>query len=267
MSNKDVANHRRSNTPSAAALIIGFAFLWLPLGQHGFLYEHWMKLGTFMMPFLIFAAFSFGSPQGPAGIKRPKLIALALLCAYLIHQFEEHWIDVFGNVYAFQASVNGIISSLTNGPADPTRPLTAEGIFVINTSLVWLAGFIAIGTAPNRMFPTLCMAGIVLVNGLVHIAGALAFFTYNPGLLTSIVVFVPFSIAAYIWIGAPKSRVVASIVWAVLGHVIMGLGLMASAVWGTITPLVYYALLVGWSLLPGSLSIVGAFEDRTAAAP
>jgi len=265
MSNKDVADHRRSNRPSAAALIIGFAFLWLPLGQHGFLYEHWMKLGTFMMPFLIFAALSFGSQLGPANIKSPKFIALALLCAYLIHQFEEHWIDVFGSVYAFQASVNAIIATLTNGPADPTRPLTAEGIFVINTSLVWLVGFIAIATAPNRVFPTLCMAGIVLVNGLVHIAGALAFAAYNPGLLTSIAVFVPFSIAAYIWIGAPRGRVAASIVWAVLGHVIMGLGLMASAVWGTIMPLVYYALLVGWSLLPGSLSKVGAFEDRTAA--
>ena len=181
MSNKDVANHRRSNWPSAAALIIGFAFLWLPLGQHGFLYEHWMKFGTFMMPFLIFAALSFGSQLGPAAIKSPKFIALALLCAYLIHQFEEHWIDVFGNVYAFQASVNGIIATLTEGPADPTRPLTAGGIFVINTSLVWLVGFIAIGTAPNRVFPTLCMAGIVLVNGLVHIAGTHAFSAYTPG--------------------------------------------------------------------------------------
>ncbi|MEO0419767.1 MAG: HXXEE domain-containing protein [Pseudomonadota bacterium] len=256
-----------SNGLSAAALSIGFAFLWVPLGQHGFLYEHWMKLGTFMMPFLIFAALSFGSQLGPAVIKSSKFIALALLCAYLIHQFEEHWIDVFGNVYAFQASVNAIIATLTNGPADPTRPLTAEGIFVINTSLVWLVGFIAIATAPNRVFPTLCMAGIVLVNGLVHIAGALAFSAYNPGLVTSIVVFLPLSIAAYIWIGAQRGRVVASIVWAILGHVIMGLGLMASGVWGAITPQAYYALLVGWSLLPGLLSAKGAFEDGSVAAP
>ncbi|MEL6416753.1 MAG: hypothetical protein AAFQ15_17620 [Pseudomonadota bacterium] len=86
-------------------------------------------------------------------------------------------------------------------------------------------------------------------------------------MLTSIVVFLPLSIAAYIWIGAPKGRVVASIVWAILGHVIMGLGLMASGVWGAITPQAYYALLVGWSLLPGLLSAIGAFEDGVAAVP
>lgn len=245
---------------SIAALILGFAFLWLPLGQHDFLYEHWMKLGTFMMPLLIFTAFSFLSEARSASIRKPKVLALFLLCAYLVHQFEEHWVDMFGNLYAFQASVNSMIAAATDSPADPTHPLTVEGIFVINTSLVWLVGFLAIATAPARVFPTLCMAAIVLVNGLVHIAGALALSSYNPGLLSSVVIFLPFSIAAYRWMTAPKALVFVSLTWAFLGHVIMGIGLMASFAWEKIAPLTYYALLVGWSLLPAALAGFGLFE-------
>lgn len=244
------------------ALSLALAFLWFPLGQHEFLYEHWMKLGTFMMPFLVFAALSFGSPQSLSELKSARFVALWLLCAYLIHQFEEHWVDIFGNLYAFQASVNGMIATLTNTAAEPTRPLTSEGIFVINTSLVWLVGAVAIWTAPRRLFPTLCMAGIVLVNGLVHIAGSLALVGYNPGLLTSVVIFLPFSIAAYLWIGASKGAVMASLLWAFLGHVVMGLGLMASSVWGVMSPLVYHAALVAWSLLPLALSNLAALETR-----
>ncbi|MEM8919562.1 MAG: HXXEE domain-containing protein [Pseudomonadota bacterium] len=247
---------------SGIALVIGFSLLWLPLGQYDFLYKHWMKLGLFMMPFLILAASSFGSRRGPVEIRNSKFIALGLLCAYIIHQFEEHWIDIFGNVYAFQASVNGMIGTATEGPIDPTRPLTSEGIFVINTALVWLVGFVAIWTAPRKIFPTLCMTAIVLVNGLVHIAGAFAFSAYNPGLLTSILVFLPLSVVAYRWLEAPGIRVIASLVWAFLAHVIMALGLMASTVWEIMAPSAYYALLVAWSLLPGLLSGLGIFEKE-----
>lgn len=248
------------------AFAFAFALLWLPLGQHGFLYEHGMKLGTFMMRFVVFAALSFGSSQAARDLKSPKFIALWLLCAYLIHQFEEHWIDIFGNAYAFQASVNSIIATLTNRPMNPTHPLTAEGIFVINTSLVWCVGALAIWTAPKRVFATLCMAGIVLVNGLVHIAGALALSDYNPGLLTSVVIFVPLSIIAYRWTGARRGAVIASLLWAFIGHVIMALGIAMAFIWEMMSPLVYYGSLVVWSLLPAFLSGLGIFEGRGAEA-
>ena len=228
----------QSSKSGLFALILAFGLLWSPLGQQDFLVRDWMKLGTLMFPFLVFAALSFPPAEERINFKGAKWIALALLGAYIIHQFEEHWIDVFGNVYAFQASVNGMISVATGHPFAAERPLTAEAIFVINTSLVWLVGFLAIWLAPAKLFPTLAMAGIVLVNGLVHILGGIAFSDYNPGLVTSVIIFLPIS----------------SVAWAFLAHVIMVIGLVAAFVWEAIPPLAYYLVLVIWSLIPALAS-------------
>lgn len=252
----------QSKTLAGIALIVGFAGLWVPLGQHDFLYENWMKLGTLMFPFLVFAAFSFSAERVKFDLGDTKTIALLLLGAYVIHQFEEHWVDIFGNVYAFQASVNQMISAFTSAPTVSDSPLTAEGIFVINTSLVWLVGFVAIWSASDKMFPTLAMAAIVLVNGVVHITGAIALGSYNPGLLTSVVVFLPVSVLAYRWLNAPRLPWIASLLWALLAHILMVLGLMASTEWELMPPLTYHVLLVLWSLLPGYLSSFRALEDN-----
>ena len=40
----------------ALPLAFAFVLLWVPMGQHAFLFAHWMKLGTFMAPFLVFVA-------------------------------------------------------------------------------------------------------------------------------------------------------------------------------------------------------------------
>ncbi|MEM1052822.1 MAG: hypothetical protein AAGI28_12080 [Pseudomonadota bacterium] len=93
----------RLKSLAGTLLALGFALLWLPLGQHGLLYENWMKLGTLMFPFLAFAAFSFGSGRVSEGPISPQAIALMLLGTYIIQQFEEHCIDVFGNTFACQA--------------------------------------------------------------------------------------------------------------------------------------------------------------------
>lgn len=83
-------------------------------------------------------------------------------------------------------------------------------------------------TAPNKISPTLAMAGIELVNAAVHIAGALAFGSYNPGLVTSVLIFLPASALAYRWLNATVITWVGSFLWALLAHVMMVLGLVAS---------------------------------------
>mgnify|MGYP001800576106 CR=1 FL=1 len=83
---------------SLGAFIAAFALLWVPLGQHDFLVQHWMKVGTFMAPFLVLVAFSFSTSEK---LIDARSISLALLVAYILHQFEEHWVDIYGRTFAF----------------------------------------------------------------------------------------------------------------------------------------------------------------------
>ncbi|MEM7239754.1 MAG: HXXEE domain-containing protein [Pseudomonadota bacterium] len=246
----------------AIALLIGFAMLWLPLGQHEFLAFHWMKLGTFMAPFLLLAAFSFRAGKG---LGDPQFIALAILLAYIAHQFEEHWIDLFGNVFAFQGSVNDLIgSALGVYPASGSAPevLTRMSVFVVNTSLVWLVGALAIWRGRVAIFPVLAIIAIALVNSVSHIMSGLAMGGYNPGLLTSALLFLPLCLLSYVSLWrdgyASIGQIGLSLVWSLLAHVILVLGAIAANWWNLFPEIVYFALLILWSAVP----TVGSWRDR-----
>lgn len=235
-------------------MVFAFLMLWVPLGQHTFLTVHWMKLGTFMAPFLLFVAFVFAKHVDPR--IEPRLLSLLLLVAYIFHQFEEHWIDVLGQNYAFYPYLNGFLSSLT-GSATGTEFMSPLSIFVINTSLVWLVGALGIWRGSDHVFATLCMAGIVVVNAASHIVAGIIGGGYNPGLLTGVVLFLPLGVAAYVWLLRAKLATVrlalASVLWAVLAHVIMIAGILAMNRFTWIPELAYFVALVVWSLLPAFL--------------
>lgn len=233
---------------AGALLILAFSMLWVPLGQHAFLYAHWMKVGTFMLPFVLFAGLSFSNQRSLR--KDPTFLSLLLLAAYIIHQFEEHWIDATGAVYAFQGSVNALLHTVTGAPQEQLGPLTIEAVFVINTSLVWLVGALAIWQGRARPFAVLGMVAIVLVNAVSHIMAGLLFWRYNPGLLTSVMLFLPAAITVYRMLPVSRASIAWSILWAIIAHVIMVLGMLASTWWGMISPLTYYAILVVWSAIP-----------------
>ncbi|MEM9429242.1 MAG: HXXEE domain-containing protein [Pseudomonadota bacterium] len=242
-----------SRSASLSCLVLGFAMLWIPVGQHAFLTAHWMKLGTFMAPFLVFVALSSREPgRGVDG----ALVSLALLIAYIIHQFEEHWVDLTGSVFAFKAFLNGsLVAAL--GAAEGAEILSDAGIFVINTSLVWLVGVLAIWSAPRHMFPMLCMTSIVLVNAVSHTASAALSGAYNPGLLTSILLFFPLSIAAYLWsVRTGRARwtdVWLSILWGFLGHVVMIAGMILSGWFQVLPEPAYFVVLIAYAASPIAL--------------
>ncbi|MEM6277843.1 MAG: HXXEE domain-containing protein [Verrucomicrobiota bacterium] len=237
--------------------------LWIPLGQHDFLFEHWMKVGVFMAPFLAFLSTAKVDDSAEEFRFDLSLVSLTLLIAYIFHQFEEHWIDLFGNRYAFKPYVNQLLVERLGVENEVEGPLTDAGVFVINTSLVWLVAFLAIWRGPRHNFPVFCLASIVVINALSHIAVGILASEYNPGLLTSIVLFLPLGLAAYLWTFRSASgnarEVLASILWGVLGHIIMIAGMIASGVYGIFPEVVYFCLLVAWSVLPVSL-----YRKRTA---
>ncbi|MEM1000546.1 MAG: HXXEE domain-containing protein [Bacteroidota bacterium] len=239
----------------AASIVLLFALLWLPLGQYDFLMDHWMKIGIYAVPFLLIGGFSLGAEnQLSQLIKNARFIGFLMLIAYIVHQYEEHWIDLFGNYYAFYDFNNHFILTALGQPDAPEGPLTKEAIFVINTSLVWLVGSLAIWRSPRHLFPLIAMAGIILVNGAVHVLASISQFQYNPGLLTSLVIFIPL----FIWfirylrgrIPDYKRQIVLGLVWAFLAHVIMVAGLLLANWFLYIPEFVYFVLLVLWSLVP-----------------
>lgn len=236
---------------SISFLILAFAMLWFPLGQHAFLTEHWMKLGTFMAPFLLLVAFAFTENDDPR--TDPRFISLILLIAYIVHQFEEHWIDIFGQTYAFSPYLNDFLSGLT-GSQPATEFMSPTSIFVINTSLVWLVGALGVWRGSDHIFATLCMAAIVFVNAFSHLGAGFIAGTYNPGLATGIVIFIPLSIWIYVWLMranlATRGQILVSILWGLLAHVIMIAGILAMYQSAWIPEVAYFFALIVWSVIP-----------------
>ena len=242
------------------SIVILFLALWLPLGQHNFLIEHWMKIGTYAVPFILLMFFASRTAPTVSVFSDVKLMAVLFLVAYMTHQFEEHWIDLLGKQYAFYSDVNQLLLGVLNAPDQAMGPLTPEAIFIINTALVWLIGSVAIWRSPGHLFPTLAMAGITLVNGISHIGLGIAKQAYNPGLLTAIIIFLPLAIAFYRTVltinPTIRVQVIASITWAILAHLIMVVGLLAANWFELIPETAYFALLIIWSVIPAVLFTV-----------
>ena len=207
-----------------------------------------------MAPFLLLVAISFQSDKSRR--LDPRMLALFLLSAYILHQFEEHWVDLMGRSYAFKPYINDFLSSLL-GIEGQVDLMSDASVFVINTSLVWLVGALAIWRGAKQIFTTLCMASIVIVNGISHIAAALIAGGYNPGLLTAVLVFLPLGVFAYSWLlrnnEANLSLVIFSIVWGMAAHVIMIGGILMLNQFDQLPESLYFLVLIAWSILPALL--------------
>ncbi|MEM6643424.1 MAG: HXXEE domain-containing protein [Bacteroidota bacterium] len=236
------------------SILILFLLLWLPLGQYDFMFDHWMKVGSFSGLFLLIG-FLVANEKGSTLDKIDfRFIGIVMLLAYIVHQFEEHWIDVYGNNYAFYTYNNDLLRGALGIENTDIYPLTKASVYVINTALVWLVGFLAIWRAPKHFFPLSAMGAIIMINGVVHIMAMIISGAYNPGLLTSVIVFIPVYIAfvrlilnSYVHL---NGQLVLGLVWGFLAHVIMVGGLIIANYLHFISEPVYFGALVVWSVLP-----------------
>jgi hypothetical protein len=116
-----------------------------------------------------------------------QAIFAALLVIYMLHQIEEHlWpggFRQFTNAHVFKS-----------GSDD--WPVDTGGVALVNIGYVWLP------VAAAALFPHtlrwigLGWIGLTLVNAITHIVTSIRFRQYNPGLVTSIVLFLPFTVLA-----------------------------------------------------------------------
>jgi hypothetical protein len=122
---------------------------------------------------------------GDAGSERAMFAALLVI--YMVHQIEEHlWpggFRQFTNRYVFR-------SGETNWPVD------IDGVALVNVGYVWLPLALAVAWPETFRWLGLGWIGLTLVNGITHIATSVRFGVYNPGLVTSVVLFVPFTVWA-----------------------------------------------------------------------
>jgi len=111
----------------------------------------------------------------------PATLAAAFFClpAYMIHQYEEHDND------RFRAFVNRLLG---NG----REVLTLPAVFMINVPGVWGVMVVAFWLAA-RVNPGLALIAIYLplLNAVIHMAQAAVARSYNPGLVSAIVIFLP----------------------------------------------------------------------------
>jgi hypothetical protein len=114
-----------------------------------------------------------------------RALFAALLVIYFIHQIEEHlWpggFRQFTDAHVFHSG-------------NDNWPVNIDGVALVNTAFVWLPIALAALFPQALRWVGLAWIGLTLINGIIHIVTTLRLRLYNPGLVTSIVVFLPFTI-------------------------------------------------------------------------
>lgn len=141
--------------------------------------------------------------------------------AYLVHQFEEHGVDALGATYAFRAEMCRNFGF----PDVQTCPIPFSFVTAVNISVVWVFGPTTALLGRHRPEFALAFFSVPIINAVPHILPAAAFGTYNAGLLTAIVIFVPLSLwvfhVALSRYGLGWRAVIATIVAGIVYHAIM----------------------------------------------
>lgn len=104
-----------------------------------------------------------------------------LFSAYLLHGFEVDGIDLLGREFYFQTHV-----AETRG-----IELTAGDIMRMNTVTIWLIFLCAVRGGERHPWAGLAAGGVTLANGLMHTMNSIMLGEYNPGLATSLTLFLP----------------------------------------------------------------------------
>jgi len=116
-----------------------------------------------------------------------RALFAALLVIYFLHQIEEHlWpggFRQFTDAHLFRSG-------------DDNWPVNIDGVALVNTAYVWLPVALAAIFPQSLRWVGLGWIGLTLINGVIHIVTTLRLRLYNPGLVTSIVLFLPFTIYA-----------------------------------------------------------------------
>ncbi len=170
-----------------------------------------------------------------------------IFAAYLVHPFEVNGVDIFGREFHFLGMMNEMRGT----------DLVPRDLFRLNTIGIWLQFPIAIWAGERFRWTGLAAAGITLGNGLFHIATAVSSGEYNPGLATSLAIFLPLSILYFrhvrIELGARWAEIGTALVFGIGGHLLVPVVLA----WNVPT-----AMLLPFALFPITASVITQWFTR-----
>jgi len=108
----------------------------------------------------------------------------AFLVVSMIHMVEE---------YAFPGGFLDMMKRLNPRIA----PLVTVPMAVIINGLQLLLCLVAIVVEKNLLAFSMSVAGLLFINGLVHIVGCVRIKGYAPGVITGVLLYIPLSVYAY----------------------------------------------------------------------
>jgi len=138
------------------------------------LISYWVY-GGFLAAFLLLAL----TPLFTRFWDLPLILVYLQLPVYMLHQLEEHDDDRFRRF--IKHLIGGGRGVLSNG-AD--FAINVPGVWGVNLLSILLAFSVHLGFGLIGVYLT-------LVNGLVHVAQAIRLRSYNPGLVSALVLFIP----------------------------------------------------------------------------
>ncbi len=153
----------------------------------------WIGLGAGSLLFVLLTSNALRSDRSVSRWRDIGWLAWAAVCAYLLHQFEEHGIDAQDRAYAFRGA---LCVQLGFGDA-ATCPVPVAFITAVNVPAVWVAGPLSALLAARWPVVGLSFFAIPATNLFAHAVPALTSQSYNPGLVTALALFLPLSLLAF----------------------------------------------------------------------
>ena len=153
----------------------------------------WIGLGAGSLLFVLLTTNALRSDPSVSRWRDIGWLTWAAVCAYLLHQFEEHGIDALHRVYAFR----GVLCTEIGFGDAATCPVPVAFITAVNIAAVWIAGPLSALLAPRWPVIGLSFFAIPATNLFAHVVPALAEQSYNPGLVTALALFLPLSLLAF----------------------------------------------------------------------
>ncbi|WP_024278903.1 HXXEE domain-containing protein [Xanthobacter sp. 126] len=150
--------------------------------------RNWVAGAGFMAVALLLAA------PLVSGAGRGVVLIFLASPIYMLHQIEEHTGD------RFRTYVNRVVFG--GGEA-----LTVSDVLLINLPGVWGINLVAVYVAWLAGAGWgLAAAYLILVNGIAHLGMAARFRSYNPGLGTGALLFIPFGVAVALFVPASPGQ-------------------------------------------------------------
>lgn len=162
--------------------------------------RNWVTGAGFMAAALLLAA------PLVSGAGRDVLLIFLASPLYMLHQIEEHAGD------RFRTYVNRVVfggrEALTVGDV---LWINLPGVWGLNLAAVYVAWLSGPGWG-------LAAAYLILVNGIAHLGMAARFRSYNPGLATGALAFIPYGLATAVLVPASTAQHALALAIAIAVH-------------------------------------------------